>query len=198
MNQSFTSHFSATLSIKSDADPAPMQLFGYLYDIPKETKAADLKQVFSEQHIDCNVQIKREPKKPFDTAMVKFQSSVHLQIASEKLRYFTTPLGHKIRFLPFEANLHSNKSELDDKENCEDNLPDNSNLKCNLCVTGLDESLTSEDLHSMFSKFGELKSCKVSRDPATLKSKCYGYVWFYNESDCVSALKAGNEIPYQV
>lgn len=117
MNQSFLSNFSASYSLKSDSDQAPLQLFGYLYDIPKHTTAADLKLVFTAQHIDCNVQIKREPKKPFDTAMVKFQSTVHLQIASEKLRYFTTHQGHKIRFLPFEANLHSTKSEADDKEN---------------------------------------------------------------------------------
>jgi hypothetical protein len=45
-------------------------------------------------------------------------------------------------------------SMLEDKENIGfddlNNLPDNSSLQCNLCVTGLDESLTSEDLHLLF------------------------------------------------
>lgn len=45
MNQSFTSTLSATsqLSLKSEADPAPLQLFGYLYDVPKGSKAIELK-----------------------------------------------------------------------------------------------------------------------------------------------------------
>jgi hypothetical protein len=50
----------------------------------------------------------------------------------------------------------------------------------------------------MFMKFGEIKSCKVARDPQTLKSRCYGYVWFMNEDDCATALKASDQIPYQV
>ena len=45
MNQSFTSSFSANsqLSLKSVTDQAPIQLYGYLYDVPKGTKAIDLK-----------------------------------------------------------------------------------------------------------------------------------------------------------
>ena len=82
------------------------------------------------------------------------------------MRYFQTSDGKRIRFLPHENNLYRgdtsvdtsvNKSMslLEDKENmsCFDelsNLPDNSSLQCNLCVTGLDESLTSEDLHLLF------------------------------------------------
>ena len=70
-----------------------------------------------------------------------------------------------------------------------ENLPDNSNLECNICVTGLDETITSEDLHKMFSKFGEIKSCKVTLDPKTGKSRCYGYIWYSTEKACKSALK---------
>ena len=68
------------------------------------------------------------------------------------------------------------------------NLPDNSHLQCNMCVTGLDESLTSEDLHEMFQSFGSIKSAKVAIDASTRKSKCYGYVWFNEEQDCRSAI----------
>jgi RNA recognition motif-containing protein len=69
-----------------------------------------------------------------------------------------------------------------------ENHPDNSHLECNICVTGLDESLTSENLHKMFARFGEIKSCKVASDPVTGKSKGYGYVWFTTERACKSAL----------
>ena len=77
-----------------------------------------------------------------------------------------------------------------------ENLPDNSHLECNLCVTGLDESLTSEDLHVMFSKFGEIKSCKVSMDPKTGKGRGYGFVWFTTEKACNLALKI-KAFPYK-
>lgn len=224
MNQSFTSTFSAhsQYSLRSAADPAPPQLFGYLYDVPKDTKVAELKQVFCDNYIDCHIQIKREPAKPFDSAMVKFQSSAHLQVASEKLRYFQTTGGHKIRFLPFDSHLSrclettlkdccpsQNSSSMsksmlaggfeDDKENqFDENLPDNSNLQCNLCVTGLDDSITSEDLHALFHKFGEIKSSKVAHDPKTGKSRSYGYVWFTTEKACSAAMAASKDLPYQV
>jgi RNA recognition motif-containing protein len=83
-----------------------------------------------------------------------------------------------------------------DKENIE-NLPDNSNMHCNLCVTGLDESVNSDDLHLMFARFGELKSCKVAKCSVTGKSKGYGFVWFTTEKSCASALSA-KDIPYKV
>ena len=68
------------------------------------------------------------------------------------------------------------------------NLPDNSYAQTNLCVTGLDPSLTAEDLHSLFDQFGEIKSCKVASNPETGLSKGYGFVWFKNEVSCRSAL----------
>ena len=67
-------------------------------------------------------------------------------------------------------------------------MPDNSHLQCNLCITGLDESITAQDLHAMYSKFGTIKSAKVAVDPVTLKSKCYGFVWFLEESSCKRAI----------
>ena len=73
-----------------------------------------------------------------------------------------------------------------------ENLPDNSHLLCNLCITGLDESITAEDLHLLYGKFGLIKSAKVAIDPATLKSKCYGYVWFVEEDSCKRAMIEAN------
>lgn len=80
MNQSFSSNFSANsqFSLSSQADQAPPQLFGYLYDVPKDTTVTELKQVFTSMYLDCHVQIKKDSKKPYNSAMVKFQSSAHL------------------------------------------------------------------------------------------------------------------------
>lgn len=57
-------------------------------------------------------------------------------------------------------------------------LPDNSSAQVNICVTGLDSSLTSADLYTIFERFGKIKSCKVATDPQSGLSKNYGYVWF--------------------
>jgi len=57
MNQSFTSNFSVNsqFSLTSETDTAPSQLYGYLYDIPKNTKAIELKQFFLDNYIECNI-----------------------------------------------------------------------------------------------------------------------------------------------
>mmetsp|Transcript_21615 Transcript_21615/g.28934 ORF Transcript_21615/g.28934 Transcript_21615/m.28934 type:complete len:186 (-) Transcript_21615:915-1472(-) len=62
-----------------------------------------------------------------------------------------------------------------------------------MCVTGLDESLMSEDLHKVFERFGPVKSAKVAIDAETRKSKCYGYVWFSHEQDCKRAILEANQ-----
>ena len=174
-------------------------------------KALEIQTLFAEHFIECQVQIKRQPTKPFDQAMVKFQSAAYLQVATEKLRYLKTASGHCLRFLPYEQALFKGQSApaLDKScsnslnlSMCQDedpeftgNLPDNSYAQTNLCVTGLDCSLTSADLHQIFEPFGEIKSCKVATDSATGQSKCYGFVWFKSEASCKSAL-ACKDLPY--
>ncbi len=78
-----------------------------------------------------------------------------------------------------------------------ENLPDNSHVQTNLVVKGLDISLVAHDLHLIFSKFGEIKSCKIALDPDSGASKGYGFVWYHGESSCKSALECKN-LPYQV
>lgn len=79
-------------------------------------------------------------------------------------------------------------------------MPDNTLKLTNLCIKGLDESLTEEDLHLMFRKFGEIKSEKVARNPTNSKSLGYGYVWFVHEDACLNAIKSSkdtSEIGYE-
>ena len=56
-------------------------------------------------------------------------------------------------------------------------------------VTGLDESVTNEDLYDLFSKYGEIKSAKISVDTQTSKSIGHGYVWFMNEESSMQAIR---------
>jgi hypothetical protein len=46
--------------------------------------------------------MKREPKKPFDMAILKFQNEQQVISATEKLRYIKLKSGQSLRFLPFD------------------------------------------------------------------------------------------------
>jgi RNA recognition motif-containing protein len=133
-------------------------------------------------------------------------NTVHLEVASKKFKCFRLDTEHGqgrlCRFLPFVDTLSRNP-EVEQSENLNmtdlENMPDNTQRQTNLCIKHLDESLTEEDLHLMFRKFGEIKSAKVARDPTNSKSLGYGYVWFADEFDCAAAIKAAQEqrIGYQ-
>ncbi|XP_024022522.1 polyadenylate-binding protein 4-like [Morus notabilis] len=58
----------------------------------------------------------------------------------------------------------------------------------NLFVKNLDSSMTSAKLQGMFSKFGNILSCKVSKENGT--SKGFGFVCFDSEDSAMAALTA--------
>lgn len=64
--------------------------------------------------------------------------------------------------------------------------PDNSENKCNLCVTGLDSRLTEKQLELIFSEYGQVKSCKISKTESG-QLRNYGFIWFENAKDANKA-----------
>ena len=197
------------LSLRGLDDVAPPELYGYVYDIPKDAGLTnkDLTEIFKENHIECIAQIQRNENKPFFTAKVKFMNGVHLQVAAEKMRFFKLDRANgnnrEVRFIQHIPILSKKQDpsvggtivknpdisqSLIVADDQSENLPDNSFRQTNLCVLGLDESITGEDLHGIFSKYGEIKSVKVSLDAKTSKSNCRGFVWFMNEDSCLRAL----------
>ena len=50
------------VSLRDKIDEAPKELFGFIYDIPKDAELSnlDLVQIFKDFHIECQVQIKRD------------------------------------------------------------------------------------------------------------------------------------------
>jgi len=185
------------LSVRSEASNCPKELYGFVYDIPKDSKLTnvELTQIFLDQHIQCQAQISRDESKPFYMARIKFNNSVHLEVATKTLRCFKLQTEHGkdriCRFLPYVETLNRNPEVLDMV--CLDNLPDNSHQQTNLCVKGLDECLTEEDLHLMFQKFGEIRSVKVAKKSDSSQSLGYGFVWFAEEYACMAALAAWPE-----
>ena len=103
------------ISLRDRGAEAPKELYGFIYDIPKDSGVtnADLVKIFKDHHIDCQVQVKREESKPFYSAIVKFTNSVHMRVAKEKLRYFKLSVANgqdrSCRFLPYDPSLSKEK-----------------------------------------------------------------------------------------
>ena len=69
------------------------------------------------------------------------------------------------------------------------NFNHNQNIAPALYVGDLDENITEAILAEHFSKYGPIFYIRIARDPATGKSKGFGYVNFFNPRD-------GNHIIY--
>ncbi|TNE99421.1 MAG: RNA-binding protein [Bacteroidetes bacterium] len=62
----------------------------------------------------------------------------------------------------------------------------------NIFIANLDWSITSEDLQSTFSSFGEVTYAHVVYDRETKKSKGYGYVEMTSSDAAINAIEALN------
>ena len=53
-------------------------------------------------------------------------------------------------------------------------------METKIHLKGLSAKVTSDDLHSYFLKFGEVRQAYVVMDPELKKTKCFGFVQFYD------------------
>ena len=151
----------------------------YLYDLPKDKMTCTkLAQTFKERAgiiLDANVkpQIKRDPTKPFFSAMVSIKDPKKFSEACEKMRYFEVD-GKQCRALTYDKQLlGSNKDKLQSH---------------NIFVK-VPKNLKHEDLHQMFETQGKIKSLKISLNP-DYSSRGYGFICFQDESSASAALEA--------
>jgi len=68
----------------------------------------------------------------------------------------------------------------------------NVNNRCNLIVNYLPQSLKEQDFNLLFSKVGQLKTCKLMFDRQTGYSFGYGFVEYVNEEDALKAIDTFN------
>lgn len=64
----------------------------------------------------------------------------------------------------------------------------------NIFIANLDWGITSEDLKTTFTTFGEVTYAHVVYDRETKKSKGYGYVEMTNSSEGINAIEALNGV----
>lgn len=169
---------------------------GFIYDIPKTDSitSQQIKEIFESENLEVRIQLIKNDNKPFFTARVKFTNAQHFETAVTKLRYFQIN-GKMCRLLGFEPHLaktiqtsldmsssNYGKSQSSSMSRYQDlsSIPDNSFSDCNIFVKCIDKSLNAKDLYSLFEKYGEVKSAKLSLN-TNHTSRGYGFVWFSDQ-----------------
>jgi len=69
--------------------------------------------------------------------------------------------------------------------------------KTNLIVNYLPQTMTQEEIRSLFSSIGEVESCKLIRDKVTGQSLGYGFVNYHRTGDATKAIQTLNGLRLQ-
>ncbi|RWS15421.1 ELAV-like protein 2 [Dinothrombium tinctorium] len=69
--------------------------------------------------------------------------------------------------------------------------------KTNLIVNYLPQTMTQEEIRSLFSSIGEVESCKLIRDKVTGQSLGYGFVNYVRPEDAEKAINTLNGLRLQ-
>lgn len=148
----------------------------YLYDLPhKSYTSTQLAKVIKEQtgyNLEHMPQVRRDPGKPFYTAVIKIDNAEKFHEVAQKLRFFTLE-GKPCRALPYNSELlGSNVTRLNSQ---------------NLFVRKIPKIQQSEGLEEHFKQYGDIISSKVSLNEDH-SSRGYGFVCFKDPESCSRAL----------
>ena len=75
--------------------------------------------------------------------------------------------------------------------------PEDETAKTNLIVNYLPQTMTQEEIRSLFSSIGEVESCKLIRDKVTGQSLGYGFVNYHSTEDASKAIQTLNGLRLQ-
>lgn len=76
-------------------------------------------------------------------------------------------------------------------------MEEDSERKTNLIVNYLPQTMTQEEIRSLFSSIGEVESCKLIRDKVTGQSLGYGFVNYHRTEDASKAIQTLNGLRLQ-
>ena len=93
----------------------------------------------------------------------------------------------------FRGNRGRGRNFNDNERNNEKNNSNNSG-EDNLFVKGIHFDASEEDLKEIFSKYGEVTSCKILKDKETKKSKGVGFVNFADKQSALCALNDADNL----
>lgn len=163
------------------------QLF-YLYDLPKDLItsskiAAKIKELTKYELAELP-QIRRDPNKPFYTAILKINEPERFKEIAQAMKYFDID-GRQCRGLPFQKELLAvNRA--------------NTN-KGNVFIKGLAKDINSAQLEELFkSKLGDVVlTTKVSINE-DYSSRGYGFVLFKTPEDAQEAIKLSETLGFEI
>ena len=158
------------------------QNYLYVYDLPKDiatsTKLATYLQEKTGIVLSRIPQIRRDINRPFYSAIMTIPEEDKFQIACKELRYFELADGKPSRALPYDNDLlGSNPMKIVDH---------------NIFVRKIPKDMNPKALEEHFSKYGEIKSLKVSLN-SDHTSRGYGFVCFQDPDSAGKALDADSE-----
>ncbi|XP_043640892.1 ELAV-like protein 1 isoform X2 [Drosophila teissieri] len=92
------------------------------------------------------------------------------------------------------TNNNNNNNATANNNNNNNNEPD---PKTNLIVNYLPQTMSQDEIRSLFVSFGEVESCKLIRDKVTGQSLGYGFVNYVKQEDAEKAINALNGLRLQ-
>ncbi|KAK6618516.1 ELAV-like protein 3 [Polyplax serrata] len=93
--------------------------------------------------------------------------------------------------------LHMNSSSSTNSHNSSSQTTAPEESKTNLIVNYLPQTMTQEEIRSLFSSIGEVESCKLIRDKVTGQSLGYGFVNYQRPEDAEKAINTLNGLRLQ-
>lgn len=158
------------------------QNYLYVYDLPKDIATSTTLAKYLQEKTGVVLsripQIRRDINRPFYSAIMTIPEDDKFQIACKELRYFELADGKPSRALPYDNDLlGSNPQKIVDH---------------NIFVRKIPKDMTPAQLEQHFSKYGEIKSLKVSLN-SDHTSRGYGFVCFQDPESAGKALLADSE-----
>jgi len=77
------------------------------------------------------------------------------------------------------------------------NDPNSEGSQTNLIVNYLPQTMSQEEIRSLFASIGEVESCKLIRDKTTGQSLGYGFINYVNNEDAAKAIQTLNGLRLQ-
>lgn len=93
------------------------------------------------------------------------------------------------------AGSNNNNNNNTSANNNNNNMDNDS--KTNLIVNYLPQTMSQEEIRSLFVSFGDVESCKLIRDKVTGQSLGYGFVNYIKQEDAEKAISSLNGLRLQ-
>jgi len=117
-------------------------------------------------------------------------SEIEAQLHQIKMMAAGTGMAGEVAGMAASASVHSQPMAPGD-------MQEEGDRKTNLIVNYLPQTMTQEEIRSLFSSIGEVESCKLIRDKVTGQSLGYGFVNYHRIEDASKAIQTLNGLRLQ-